>query len=777
MKKFTKILAVLMTVCLLFGVVAAFGTSAKVASTNGYQKLYVKYSSAASGNFLSHNFLSTFDHGWAPYTPSTLTATDKNDSTKSSPFIDQLATVSALNNHRFKVGNRTAGNNYPAVLVIEEKDNGEGWLAIRRDASGILAKDAKLSKSAPAMTSEIEYYLGLGHIYRGKTYTSSSRSLAAVEFAVSDFDFGTDRWAYQIKEGDKLVWKTSEVLPDGAINARPAYAETRYQFIIDRFNGTTQNNDEAYNNADISFYIREDAVTGRFFATKTANDNEFTVGEDVMLSNQPGVLDHASFVCDSRRGVADVDVHIYINGQYLYTFNHKSGDYADTYDNLYIHSAYITFFGGVVDDGGTPDVIADDILEKDIDNYSLAYDNIVTNYYQSAFAYNATSGLKAFFDGTDGYKTKSLGACVDTIYGIYEQRDDAVVVVDDTKYKVLGTDLGSTIITDGDNVKLPAGKAFTASPAADVESFSVTLGADATLAINGVYKLAEGDAGACVADKIDVKANASLTSDMSFNLYIDSNDFDSDLFDLGGLEARDGDIEGEPYKVITYTPELESFASTKSVRYTGTSVGGVSVSSDIKLDLVKYATLVADTFACNSPEAKLAYEIMDYKAAVAKYLDPEFDASKVASLQEFYAIYDDHADGCTCKVSKVIEYPAIESGAIAEKRISFALLDSGKFSIIFEGFNEGDNVSITIGEGKDAYIKENIPVVSGKVIFDDINAALLHFTFNVTVNGEAGQYRLSSYIKALEGDPAQDLAIAMYEYSVAVYNFKTATIN
>lgn len=764
MKKFTKILAVLMTVCLLFGVVAAFGTSAKVASTNGYQKLYVKYSSAASGNFLSHNFLSTFDHGWAPYTPSTVTATDKNDSTKTSTFIDQLATVSALNNHRFKVGNSTAGSNYPAVLVIEEKDDGEGWLAIRRDASGILAKDANLTKNAPSMTFSIEYFLGLGHIYRGKTYTSTSRSLAAVEFAVSDFDFGTDRWAYQIKEGDKLVWKTSEVLPDGAINARPAYAETDYQFIIDRFNGTTQNNDKAYYNADISFYIREDAVTGRFFATKTANDNEFTVGEDVMLSNQPGVLDHASFVCDSRRGVADVDVHIYINGQYLYTFNHKSGDYEDTYDNLYIHSAYITFFGGVVDDGGTPDDSADDILEKDIDNYSLAYDNIVTNYYQSAFAYNATSGLKAFFDGSDNYKTKSLGTCVDTIYGIYEQRDDAVVVVDDTKYKVLGTDLGSTIITDGADVKLTAGKAFTASPAADVESFNVTLGDGSTLATKtGAYKAVESD-GTYALTKIETKANVSLFTDMAFNLYVPADaGFTADGF-------VDTTIGGVAYKQYTWNPELGSFDSASVTLNYG------EVSSVIELDVVKYATLVADAFDCNTAQAKLAYEIMDYKAAVAKYLDPDFDAANVAALNAFYALYEEHADGCTCGAEAEIDANAINKGILEGKTISF-LLESGKFSIVLGGFTAGESVSVVIGEGKDAYTATLTADAEGDVVFNNVNAALLRFTFNVTVGGEAGQYRLSAYIAALSDGADKNLAVAMYEYSVAVYNFKTAPIN
>ena len=793
MKKFTKILAVLMTVCLLFGVVASFGASAK---TTASSRLYVVAPAGTAvgtagtqvktGN--QYRYIQSFDKAVGNSSKLNYITVTKGE--QSHQYLDSVsnASVTGDSGANFGIVAGGAGKAYPAGL-FHDKTTADGYLAIRKVAGSFDPDDSEVTFTTGTKAADAapEWHFSLSHNSSVANATNCSQNLNLVKYATVDFDYGTDRWAYKI--GD--AWQTGTTVPAGATDVRPANAAGTIALEFSFLNGTAYAKDSKNKNANRltnygSLVVCKDAATGNFFLSSTASsykdDTEYSAG-DMWLSNQPGLLDHFTYTIavatDAGAKITQLDVNVFVNGVYFKTWTATPEDeiFSTAWDDAVIYGlyTYAASLAAEMDDGS---------YTKTNDCYSLVFDNIAPNYYRPAdYTYTTTDVEKGVYGldqymANETYKTVNLANCPDTLYGIYETRDDAIVVVDGIKHKVVGSsvDLGGMISNDAD-VKLPAGKAFTASPAADVESFSVTLGDGSTLAINGVYKLAEGDAGACVADKIDVKANASLTSDMSFNLYIDSNDFDSDLFNLGGLEARNGDIEGKSYKVITYTPELKSFASTKSVLYTGTSVGGVSVSSDIKLDLVKYATLVADTFACNSPEAKLAYEIMDYKAAVAKYLDPEFDASKVASLEAFYAIYDDHADGCTCKVSEEIEYPAIESGAIAEKLISFALLDSGKFAVIFEGFNEGDNVSITIGEGKDAYIKENIPVVSGKVIFDDINAALLHFTFNVTVNGEAGQYRLSSYIKALEGAPAEDLAIAMYEYSVAVYNFKTAPIN
>jgi len=784
MKKFTKILAVLMTVCLLFGVVAAFGTSAKVASTKE-SVLFVKanYNSDGTMPTPTNRYYAAFDK-LLPATPTTITVT--KDGVGSHEYIDSM-TVGGSGGQRFQIKSSPALKAYPAGLNHVQLDGGEGYLAIRKvpgsfritDASGALSttglthtSDRTFSVSAP------EWYFGITHASQGKTYAdtpSEQQHLNLVDFAVVDFDYGTDRWAYKV-DG---VWQTGETVPANADpeSVKPGYAFGVMDICYNTLSGSAAKSTVTERNSGIiRVSVCQDAVTGVYFLSDTnspTKDTEYNEGTDILLSNQPGVLDHFTYVFDvttNAAAITGVDVHIYVNGEYFCTKTLTISGY----DNMVLQSIYV-----YPTELGTPAAdMTDGSLVKENDRYSVVYDNIVTNYYKNyvdasntGYQYyetaNGSYGLDDFFASESVYKSVNLASCPDTLYGIYEQRDDAIAIIDGAKHKVLGSsvDLGD-MISNNSTVTLPAGKAFTASPAADVASFNVTLGDGATLTTkSGAYKAVESD-GTYAFTKIATKANVSLFTDMAFNLYVPADaGFTAEGFLDGTVTIEDVD-----YKQYTWNPALASFDSQAVTLNYG------SVSSEITLDVVKYATLVAGEFDCGTVEAKLAYEIMDYKAAVAEYLDSDFDAANVASLQAFYALYSEHAD-CNCGSAAEIDNAAINKGILEGKTFSFLLSDDNKFSIALGGFTAGENVSVSIGAGADAYSATVTADADGDVVFNDVNAALLRYTFSVTATAGAGEYRLSSYIAALGAGAEKDLAVAMYEYSLAVYNFKTAPIN
>ena len=780
MKKFSKILAVLMTVCLLFGVVAAFGTSAAVASSSKESDLFVKASANSTGTMPTpvNRFWATFDNGVLAATATTVSVTK---GTETHTYTDAFARGGS-STQRFQIGVSGASKSYPAGLNHVQLTGGEGYIAIRKvpgsfrvtDSEGNLVNDFTFSNGKAISAFAPEYYLTLAHNASWSYFKPNAQHFDSLRYATVDFDYGTDRWAYQV-DG---VWETGITVPADADpeSVRPANAAGSIALSLTEFNYA---DDTAWvkqkNNSHIQMVVAQDAATGNYFlsgaGTTWDKDTEYNDGEDMWLSNQPGVLDHFTIVLDvtteneqstGKDIVTATTAHIFVNGEHF-----TSKTLSLTTKNFGLHSVY--FYVAQLSSR-----LEDNSLYKENDRYSLVVDNVVPNYYKkyvdasnTGYQYfdsaNGSYGLDDYLASADVYKNVNLSKCPDTLYGIYETRDDAIAIIDGAKHKVLGSsvDLGD-MISNNSTVTLPAGKAFTASPAADVASFNVTLGDGATLTTkSGAYKAVESD-GTYALTKIATKANVSLFTDMAFNLYVPADaGFTADGF-------VDTTIEEVAYKQYTWNPELGSFDSASVTLNYG------AVSSVINLDVVKYATLVADEFDCNTAQAKLAYEIMDYKVAVAEYLDSDFDAANVASLQAFYALYSEHAD-CNCGSAAEIDNAVINKGILEGKTISF-LLESGKFSIVFGGFTAHESVTVAIGVGEGAYNATLTANADGEVVFNDVNAALLRYTFSVTATAGAGEYRLSAYIAALGDGADKNLAVAMYEYSLAVYNFKTLPV-
>ena len=798
MKKTTRILAVLMTVCLLFGVVCAFASSAKVASAKKESDLFVKADGTSTGTMPTpvNRYYAAFDNGVLQANPTLIVVT--KDGTGSHEYIDSMA-HGGNSSQKFQINAGMALKAYPAGLNHVQLDGGEGYIAMRKvpgsfritDESGELSTTGLTHTSTKSFSvSAPEWYFGLTYALRGKAYADTpteAQHLNLVDFAVVDFDYGTDRWAYKV-DG---VWQTGETVPTNADpeSVKPGFACGVMDLCYNTLNGSAANSTVTEKNSGkIRVAVCQDAKTGVYFLSNTdtyKNDTEYNEGTDMLLSSQPGVLNHFTYVFDvttNAAAITGVDVHIYVNGEYFCTKTLT----VSGYNNMVLHSVYV-----YPQELGAPAAdMADGSLVKENDCYSLSIDNIVTNYYKkyvdassTGYQYyetaNGSYGLDDFFASESVYKSVNLANCPDTLYGIYETRDDAIAVINGTKYKVVGdvVDLGD-MISNNSVVSLPVGKKFTATPKADAEAFSVTLGEGAKIElINASYKFSELDAdtNTYTATKIDTKASLTLLLKMNFNFYVPADTPFVDFFGLDVTGPVDATVGGVDYKQFTWTPEIDSFETNTVTLYYDADK---TLACTTVLDVLKYASDVADEYVCGSAESTLVYETMKYKIGIASYTDDDFNPLSLPALNSFFTKYANHQSGCTCKdtCKDGIPSDSVSKGTLEGLRVSY-MLDISEAGLIIDGtsatdaltlsYNKGtETVTLTVGNG----IRR---AVSGNSVFyvvDGISIENISSILTVTNGTQSGTYSLYAHIQALtaaEKTDAASVASSLYAYSVA----------
>ncbi len=797
MKKTTRILAVLMTVCLLFGVVCAFASSAKVASAKKESDLFVVGKADTTGTMATpaHRFWATFDNGVLGATPTTVSVTK---GTETHTYTDAFARGGS-NSQRFQISVSGASKSYPAGLFIDDTmGNGEGYLAIRKvpgsfrvtDSEGNLVDDFTFSNGKAISAFAPEYYFVLAHNASWSYFKPNAQHFDSLRYATVDFDYGTDRWAYQV-DG---VWETGITVPADADpeSVRPANAAGSIALSLTEFNYASDSNwVKQKNNDHIRMTVAQDAATGNYFLSGSGKswdkDTEYTDGEDMWLSNQPGVLDHFTVVLDITTEneqstgndiVTAVTAHIFVNGEHF-----TSKTLSLTTKNLGLHSVY--FYAAQLGSR-----LEDNSLYKENDRYSMVVDNVVPNYYKKAIdaekpgyqyfdSADGVYGLDDYLASADVYKNVNLSKCPDTLYGIYETRDDAIAIINGTKYKVVGNtvDLGNMIANES-TALLPAGKKFVATPASSVETFNVTLGEGAKIElINVSYKFSELDAdtNTYTATKIDTKASLTLLLKMNFNFYVPADTPFVDFFGLDVTGPVDVTVGGVDYKQFTWTPEIDSFETNTVTLYYDADK---TLACTTVLDILKYASGVADEYACGSKESTLVYETMKYKLNVAAYADDDFDLSSLTAVNSFFDKYVAHAAGCTCKDTCKDGIPAdtTSKGTLEGLRISY-VLDISETAVIIEGTGATDALTVTYNNGtSDVTLSVGNGItraVSGNSVYyivDGITIESISSVLTVTNGTQSGTYSLYAHIQALtaaEKTDAASVASSLYAYSVA----------
>ena len=195
-------------------------------------------------------------------------------------------------------------------------------------------------------------------------------------------------------------------------------------------------------------------------------------------------------------------------------------------------------------------------------------------------------------------------------------------------------------------------------------------------------------------------------------------------------------------------------------------------SANITLDVVRYATIVAEGFDCGSEEANLVYEMMNYKEAVATILNAEYARNE--ATEAFYALHVDCACGVDINIS---EEEVADTSALADKGITGVTFDISEVGVIsmylasenaalevavtyFDGL-QIQNVEVEYNEDAAAYVAKNIP------------AAYIDNIMTITVDGATGTYCLAAYINSeLVPAEAKVVATALYEYAMAAEAYK-----
>jgi len=773
MKKVTRIFAVVMTACLLFGAVTSIFVSAKIGGN--HEGIVVKY---ADGDVTTRDAITatnanSYSSDWDFPAKAALTKTKivSADGTKTDEnYYDAFGenTVNAKLKSPKLVNDGRKGYNYPVLTQhVYDEVSGEGYLAIRKMAGEtipVAVAHAESQTGAAVKDQAVDIRLLLGRNFSFGTVNRTA-------YTVFDFDFGTDRWAYKI-DGE---WHTSEVVPAGATDVTPAY-RTGDIFIshLDTVSGT----DTPYvpfvwkcaYDAD-GYYVYIDGVE----STKT------------YLTNQPGILDHFTYLYETQKDtlgkLVGVKIHAFLNGKYMHTV---------TKETIAFRIEYL----GIKPDLNTVDGNGKYAREQDC--YSLVIDNNSHNYYRNDHAPNEFNPNLGNYDYTfaeskDGYyglddymteehyKTVPLYKCLDVFYNSerYPSVDDSVITVDGTMYKTLTTELGSfRAIKNNSKLTLPAGKSYTLYPQESVEAFSVTLGEGAKINLvetSFKFELTDAQTNTYSASKLVSKASISLMLKMSYNFYVPAS---TNVYTFDGENVSDpvnATIGGVDYKQFVWTPEIDSFETNVITLYYDEAK---SVSCSITLDVVAYLGGVADEYVCGTAASTLAYETMNYKATIAKYSDSSFSINDIPAVKSFFEKYDSHASGCTCKDTCKTGIPSdsVSKGTLQGLRVAY-MLDISEAGLIIDGagatdaltvaYNNGSqNVTLSVGHGIRREVFEN----SVYYVVDGISIENISSVLTITNGTQSGTYSLYAHIQALtaaEKTDAASVASSLYAYSVA----------
>ena len=286
-----------------------------------------------------------------------------------------------------------------------------------------------------------------------------------------------------------------------------------------------------------------------------------------------------------------------------------------------------------------------------------------------------------------------------------------------------------------------------------------------------------------VANLSNMQANMSLSWGLVFNLYLLKEEGVTDV--AVACDEAIGITESDAYYCISFVNAIDSFDKlTATISY---KVDGVDFSDDVTVDAVKYAELVAKKYDCGSEEAVLAYEIIAYKYAVAKYT--ETVTEEVTKIVDgFKAAYSAHAEGCTCTAGLYTDdvaanAPELDESAMSEMEIdslSF-VLDSTSIGLWIENYEEDWIVEVSYKNVLGETVVHNATNGGLEFFAEDVyegyrvhGIAAADIASEITITADDGKtvtYSLAQYIKRADADVAK----ALYSYSMAARAYKAIT--
>jgi len=578
MRKITKALALALCICLLSGV-AAFVFAAPGDGAPTPTKLNITND--------THNIVNDFNFSSEDY--QTVYMPTGGDPQKQ---IQGLSYEEDISNANQKRGAADAGGTkkhvYPAApfqVPTDKAANGNGimhWV-VNKDNT------AKVTTGS----SEPAYYVS---DYRGNRATYNTAYADGYEFLVVDFELGTDQYAYQI-DG---VWATGTEVPAGAENVKPALITTPIYYTTWYRNDKGAFDSKATTTADNFGFNIVQGPDGLYYAS---DDNVYSEG-DVRLSNEVGVFDHVTFVMKA------------IKTETTYESNGGTYNYYKAVKYAYVNGRCIAT-GNVAENknGAALDLVLGGRIafslsgaNKVIDNYSIAIDNLCTNWYAEGYDYGA-NGLDVFFgDGFDA--SAALYECDNIVYQEDYVPDfaDRWIEVDGVKYYNINAGLDA--IVNGSDVVVNANVNYFV-PSQSLVEFNLELVGGSDFEISkGIYTFTPNGANSYKVEQSSAMANLALVDGIKFSLYVDAEN--GTIKSVSGVEEATfaWDSVNNCYEII-WAAELDSFETNPVKIYY--SEGDSLVCNEVILDISEYAALAAEEYDCGSAELSLLYEILQYK--------------------------------------------------------------------------------------------------------------------------------------------------------------------
>ncbi len=273
------------------------------------------------------------------------------------------------------------------------------------------------------------------------------------------------------------------------------------------------------------------------------------------------------------------------------------------------------------------------------------------------------------------------------------------------------------------------------------------------------------------ADIRGIKANVTLFEDVVYNLYLPASDKVSNIVCDGAVISEGTtEIGGAEYIALSVKLAVDDFeAKNATVSYT---VDGNTLSYDLIFDVLAYATVVGDRYACGSEEAALVYEMLSYKDAVARSAKAGYTAPQ--NLTEYMYKHS----GCKCTETAVEpseDELAVDYSAITEKGVTGIAYVLTLGDIGMAVYTDGvpvDSVSYTDDFGRSithTLADGGIGEREGYYLVNGVSAAHINNVMTVSVGGATGTYSLAKYI---ENNPDVEVAKNLYKYALASEDYK-----
>jgi len=588
--------------------------------------------------------------------------------------------------------------------------------------------------------------------------------LNGYSYVTFDFDFGTDRYVYY--DANNVPHTTVDVAgvatPITSVDLVPTNPETgeKYEYHpayalydVTRLGCTTSqynyfNIVTAYttDKNSLNFGIYKDS--NGFYLKAHSGTDVTAVTEKAYLSGEVGIFDHITVV--HKVDGYKTDIFLYVNGQLHAT---ASEDYTSS-SALYAPwmQQYIT--------SPAPKTIGGTNYDMS-DYYALAFDNVVVNKYSNGQV--PTTALDTFFSGDDFNKIYNCSGFVYNDNYVTPNPERYITVNGDKTY-VINAGLDAINAMTGSENSVTTSVDVDYAPAANLTGFNLTLADGAKFNTSkGAFSYVSAGDNAYTVSRIATEANVDLFGDMTFNLYVPVAEGA-----LTKVTGADSSIFTEGKYKISWTPDIESFATQDVVLYYGDAV-----SSTITLDVVKYAEAVMSAtkedgttllYPCGSEAAVLVYEMMQYKVAVAAYAGE----SVSDSYREFIKLYDSH-ENCTCNSTATAPYADQNQTCLSGVGIAYQV-DTDMIGIVITGVADDTAVSVSY-----SYMYESEPKTEsfaaedkGDYYLVNIPAAFLYKTLTFNIGGTEFDYSLSQYIYNIRsGDDGLDAKIEALNATIA----------